>query len=180
MKTAAELFLELFPNADVTDRDGDYHTINFDEFEKVMGKYQVTLEKLVMPKIVEIKNKFYKEFTLKYEEPINYETMDIGKQIELSKAGWRPNPKKLQQTVVYIKMKELSPTTLWEFIEKELINFSTEDKQVMPKIEGITRFVVIDHRTKTESFGRFLDEWNIKLSYDIQDNGKTLKIFMND
>lgn len=70
--TALKLFLELFPNADITDRFGDYHTINFDEFEKAFDRLST--------KIADRSIKFLGETTGSCPADINeYEKIDCDK-----------------------------------------------------------------------------------------------------
>jgi hypothetical protein len=45
-------------------------------------------------------------------------------------------------------------------------------------IDKITRFEVIDHTKKMR--GRFVVEYGVKVEVSIQDDGKTMKIFLND
>lgn len=44
----------------------------------------------------------------------------------------------------------------------------------------ITRFEVIDHRKKAKPHGRIFTAWDIKVELAIQDNQRTLKVFIND
>lgn len=54
-------------------------------------------------------------------------------------------------------------------IDQEILNFITKD---------VTRFEVIDHSKKMR--GRYVVEYGVKVEVSIQDNGKTMKIFLND
>ena len=78
----------------------------------------------VMQKIAKIEKEFYKEFTETYKEDINYGAMNAGEKIYLDAHGWEPDPKKIQQTAEYIKMKKVLPSNLWNFIKERLSNFS--------------------------------------------------------
>ncbi len=59
-------------------------------------------------------------------------------------------------------------------------------KDYITEAQGITRFEVIDHRnikrmTATEvAHARVFNAWGCKLTISIQDDGQTLKIFVND
>lgn len=44
--------------------------------------------------------------------------------------------------------------------------------------KDVTRFEVIDHSKKMR--GRYVVEYGIKVEVSIQDDGKTMKIFLND
>lgn len=47
----------------------------------------------------------------------------------------------------------------------------------------ITRIVILDHRHEnlgTDKHGRVLEVWNVKPCFELQDGGKTLKIFIDD
>lgn len=50
------------------------------------------------------------------------------------------------------------------------------------KIKGdvskITRLTIIDHRNS--GLGILMEEWGVKVELVVQDNGKTLKVFMLD
>jgi len=52
------------------------------------------------------------------------------------------------------------------------------DKKLKEKIAKVTRLVIVDH--KEEGLGRLIDEWDTKIDFSFQDDGKTLKIFMKD
>ena len=45
-------------------------------------------------------------------------------------------------------------------------------------IDKVTRFEVIDHSKKMR--GRYVVEYGIKVEVSIQDDGRTMKIFLND
>lgn len=48
--------------------------------------------------------------------------------------------------------------------------------------EEANRLVVIDHRThnRLENYGRIMDVWDVKIKFDLQDDNRTLKVFIND
>ena len=54
-------------------------------------------------------------------------------------------------------------------IDQEVLNFITKD---------VTRFEVIDHSKKMR--GRYVVEYGVNVEISIQDNGKTMKIFLNN
>jgi hypothetical protein len=45
-------------------------------------------------------------------------------------------------------------------------------------LKGVTRFEVIDHSSKKR--GRIVVEYGVKVEASVQDEGKTLKIFLTD
>ena len=45
-------------------------------------------------------------------------------------------------------------------------------------LKGVTRFEVIDHSSKKR--GRYVVEYGVKVEASIQDEGRTLKIFLTD
>ena len=47
-------------------------------------------------------------------------------------------------------------------------------------VKKLTRITVIDHRSGIKSRGRVYEVWDCKLTLDVQDEGRTLKIFIND
>lgn len=51
----------------------------------------------------------------------------------------------------------------------------------MSDLSKVTRFEVIDHtHTDPESNGRILVRYGVKVEADLQDDGKTLKIFLTN
>ena len=58
------------------------------------------------------------------------------------------------------------------------------DAVVKPTLAELSRYtnriVVVDHRQGSSDYGRTIDAWRVKLEFDWQDYGKTLKIFVND
>ena len=42
----------------------------------------------------------------------------------------------------------------------------------------ITRLTVVDHTTG--GGGRVLEKWDVKVELSVQDDGRTLKVFVND
>ena len=63
-------------------------------------------------------------------------------------------------------------------------NPSIRDERVVPTLATTTnRLVVVDHRTKhdrLENFGRIIDAWDVKIELDLQDDNRTLKVFITD
>jgi hypothetical protein len=53
--------------------------------------------------------------------------------------------------------------------DKDLLEFLLKD---------VTRFEVIDHSKKMR--GRYVVEYGIKVEVSIQDDGRTMKVFLND
>jgi hypothetical protein len=45
---------------------------------------------------------------------------------------------------------------------------------MIQKLPGITRLTVVDRN------GRSYERWNVDVSLDVQDNGRTLKFFLDD
>ena len=45
-------------------------------------------------------------------------------------------------------------------------------------LKGVTRFEVIDHSSKKR--GRYVVEYGVKVEASVQDEGRTLKIFLTD
>lgn len=51
------------------------------------------------------------------------------------------------------------------------------------ELHKITRFEVIDHTKmaiKNDAFGRILTKYGISLELSVQDEGRTLKVFLSD
>lgn len=116
---------------DVEEKDGQYKIYNKDgtgghwyitkeSAEQVSGQ----IEPQVMRKIAEVKNEFIKRFCDITEEPINTDNLSCGEWIRLTNSGWEPDPKKLVQTTKYIKMKNVSPYRILDFIVETLSNFT--------------------------------------------------------
>ena len=54
-----------------------------------------------------------------------------------------------------------------------------KDKDLLELLlKNVTRFEVIDHSKKMR--GRYVVEYNVKVEVSIQDDGKTMKVFLND
>jgi len=55
------------------------------------------------------------------------------------------------------------------------------DENVRPFVlPRVTRISVIDHRAKARKRGLVIEVRNCKVSTDIQDEGRTLKVWIND
>lgn len=53
--------------------------------------------------------------------------------------------------------------------------------EVIPKIaDKVTRLVIIDHRKDIKPYGRIIDKWGVKVNCILQDDNRTLKIFITD
>jgi hypothetical protein len=50
------------------------------------------------------------------------------------------------------------------------------------KTENVTRFELIDHRRNSADYGRIFVAWdeNLATKVSVQDDGKTLKVFITD
>lgn len=48
----------------------------------------------------------------------------------------------------------------------------------LPKYDNVTRFEVIDHSSKMR--GRYVVEYGVKVEVSIQDEGRTMKVFLTD
>lgn len=46
--------------------------------------------------------------------------------------------------------------------------------------KSITRFEVIDHTAKNEKRGRIVVEYNVNVELSLQDESRTLKVFLTD
>ena len=44
------------------------------------------------------------------------------------------------------------------------------------KLKKVTRLTVVDHKN---GIGRVIEVWDVKLELDFQDEGRTLKVFIN-
>lgn len=62
---------------------------------------------------------------------------------------------------------------------QELPNDKLNDKAAQ-NVANITRLEVIDHRDKSPSFGRAFVAHGVSITLSLQDDGKTLKVFVNE
>ena len=98
--------------------------------------------------------------------------------------------KALEQLVVYAKNDK---TLSWNWDRKTEGQYRLEiivdtsnplERVVKPTLaKTANRLVVIDHRTKhdrLENFGRIIDAWDVKIELDLQDDNRTLKVFITD
>jgi hypothetical protein len=53
-------------------------------------------------------------------------------------------------------------------------------KETPINYDAITRLEIIDHRKTANPAGRAFVAWNAALTPSVQDNGRTLKIFVTD
>jgi hypothetical protein len=60
----------------------------------------------------------------------------------------------------------------WESFE------AVDDEEPTNRHENVTRVEVIDHRDQTNTFGGAFVAWNCKVEEAIQDDGRTLKLFV--
>ena len=56
----------------------------------------------------------------------------------------------------------------------------TEENKIVRLVKDATRFEVIDHRKHSSNIGRAFVSRDCKIELVFQDNGKTLKVFVND
>lgn len=80
---------------------------------------------------------------------------------------------------------------VWEWIDKNFtpkVSLPDElphERVVKPTLAEIEdkadRIVIVDHKGRRKlNGGRIVDKWNSKLEFSIQDDGRTIKIFIRD
>jgi hypothetical protein len=53
-------------------------------------------------------------------------------------------------------------------------------KEAIMDAAKLTRVEVIDHRKNAPHYGRAFVAWHVKAEIDVQDGGRTLKVFVSD
>lgn len=48
------------------------------------------------------------------------------------------------------------------------------------KLDNVTRFEVIDHTLVADPVGRIVVKYDVKVELSLQDDGRTLKVFLRD